>query len=122
MKKQSKGMIIGASIGASVGALAGVIAGILMAPKSGKETRDDIASYFNEMKDKITEELNKVGDVTKDTYNGIVGKVVKAYETGKKITKEDAKEIQDKFDENYDKVIKTIRAKKATEVKKAAEK
>ena len=116
MEKQSKGIIIGTS----VGALAGVIAGILLAPKSGKETRSDIAKHIHEMKDKIAEELTKIGDVTKEAYNGIVDKVVKVYELGKKITTDDADDIRKKLDHNYDKVIKNIRAKKAVEVKKAA--
>lgn len=114
MEKESKGIIIGAS----VGALAGAIAGILLAPKSGKETRADITSYVHEIKDKIAEELTKVGDVTKETYNGIVDKVVKVYELGKKITIEDADDIRKKLDDNYDKVVKTIRAKKAVKIKK----
>ena len=116
MEKQSKGALIGAT----VGVLAGAIAGILLAPKSGKETRDDLVKQIHEMKDKIAEELTKVGDVTKETYNGIVDKVVKVYELGKKITTEDADDIRKRLDDNYDKVVKTIRAKKAVEVKKAA--
>jgi len=116
MGNQSKGVIIGAT----VGVLAGAIAGILLAPKSGKETRADIVGYVHEIKDKIAEELAKVGDVTKETYNGIVDKVVKVYELGKKITTEDATDIREKLDDNYDEVVKTIRAKKAVAVEKAA--
>jgi len=116
MDKQSKNVIIGAS----VGVLAGAIAGILLAPKSGKETRADISNYIHEMKDKIADELAKAGDVTKETYNGIVDKIVKVYELGKKITTEDADDIRKKLDDNYDTVIKNINVKKAIEVKKAA--
>lgn len=105
MDKQNKGIIIGAS----VGALAGVIAGVLFAPKSGKETRADIVSYVQEMKDKIADELTKAGDVTKDAYNKIVDKVVMVYELEKKITAEDAKDIKEKLDSNYDQVKKAIK-------------
>lgn len=41
------------AIGAIVGAAAGVVAGILTAPKSGKETRDDIKRKALETKDKV---------------------------------------------------------------------
>ena len=116
MGKQSKGIIIEASIGA----LAGVIAGILLAPKSGKETRADISNYIHEMKDEIADELGTVGNVTKEAYNGIVDKIVKVYETAKKITAEDADDIRKKLDDNYGAITKTINVKKATEVKKAA--
>ena len=105
MEKQSKGIILGASIGV----LAGAIAGVLLAPKSGKETRDEITKYIHEMKDKIAEELTKAGKITKDSYNEIVAKIVKVYELEKKISAEDAKDIKDKLDSNYEEVKKAIK-------------
>lgn len=105
-KSSSKNVVIGAAIGV----LAGAIAGILFAPKSGKETRADIAKYAHEMKDKIAEELSKAGNVTKETYNKIVAKVVKVYELEKKITSEDAKDIKEKFDSNFDEIKKAIKS------------
>jgi len=39
------------AIGAAVGAVVGVVAGLLTAPKSGKETRADIAKKVDETKD-----------------------------------------------------------------------
>lgn len=113
MKKQSKGIVIGAT----AGLVAGAIAGILLAPKSGKETRADIARYVHEMKDKIAEELTQISDMTQETYNGVVDKVVKVYELGKKITTEDAADIRKRLDDNYDEVVKTMRD---TEDKKVA--
>lgn len=106
MDKKSKGIIIGTSIGV----LAGVIAGVLFAPKSGKETRADIAKYVHEMKDKIADELTKAGNVTKETYNGIVDKIVKVYELEKKISIQDAKDIKEKLDSNYEEIKKAIKA------------
>lgn len=117
MDKQSKNVIIGAS----AGVLAGAIAGILLAPKSGKQTRAGISNYIHEMKDEIADKLAKADDVTKEIYHGIVNKIVKVYEYGKKITTEDADDIRKKLDDNYDTVIKNIRTKKAAEVKKAAQ-
>ena len=105
MDKKNKGIIIGAS----VGVLAGVIAGVLLAPKSGKETRADIAKYLHEMKDKIADELAKAGKVTKEVYQKIVGKIVKVYELEKKITVEDAKDIQEKLMDNFEEVKKAIK-------------
>lgn len=102
MDKQTKGVIIGAS----VGVIAGAIAGILFAPQSGKETRKDIAKYLHEMKQKIADELAKVGKITKEKYGEIVGNVVKSYETEKKITKEDAADIKDRLEKNYQEVEK----------------
>ena len=102
MDKTTKGVIIGAS----VGVIAGAIAGVLFAPQSGKETREDIKKYLHEIKEKIAEELVKVGEVTKEKYDEIVGKTVKIYETEKKISSEDAADIKDKLEKNYDEVVK----------------
>lgn len=107
--QSSGGMGKGIVIGAAAGALAGVIAGVLFAPKSGKETRADIVNYVHEIKDKIAEELAKAGEVTKEVYNGIVEKIVKVYELEKKITAEDAKDIQEKLDANYEEITKAIK-------------
>ncbi|MBH1980906.1 YtxH domain-containing protein, partial [Candidatus Saccharibacteria bacterium] len=39
------------AIGAVIGAVSGIVAGILTAPKSGKETREDIKRKAEELKD-----------------------------------------------------------------------
>ncbi len=109
MDKQNSGMGKGILIGASVGVLAGAIAGVLFAPQSGKETRANIANYIHEMKDKIAEELMNVEEVTKEKYNEIVEKIVKVYELEKKITVEEAQDIKEKLDANYDEVVKVIK-------------
>jgi len=105
MDKKSKGIVIGAS----VGVIAGAIAGILLAPKSGKETRADIAKYVLEMKDSIAEQLAKAGKFSKDAYKKTVDKIVKVYEVEKKITSEDAKDIKEKLENNYEEVKKAIK-------------
>jgi gas vesicle protein len=40
------------AVGAIIGAAVGVVAGILTAPKSGKETRDDLKTKAKAVKDK----------------------------------------------------------------------
>lgn len=104
MKKQTKELVIGTTLGI----VAGAIAGVLLAPKSGKETREDIVNYTHEMKDKIAKELHKAGKVTKEKYNEIVAKIVKVYEVEKKITSEDAKDIKEKLDHNFEEVKKAV--------------
>lgn len=41
--------------GVGVGALIGAAAGLLLAPKSGAETREDLARKFDELKHKIAD-------------------------------------------------------------------
>jgi len=105
MDKKEKDLLIGAS----VGAIAGVIAGLLFAPKSGKETRADLAKHLHEMKDKIAKELDKAGKVTKETYDKIVDKIVKVYEVEKKITPADAKDVIAKLKNNFEEVKKALK-------------
>lgn len=54
------------ALGAVVGLAAGVIAGMLTAPKSGRETRDDIKHRANELKHKANETAEHVTDKTEE--------------------------------------------------------
>lgn len=47
-------------IGATIGAIAGVVTGILFAPKSGKETRQDIKDTSKKVYEKLLAESNKL--------------------------------------------------------------
>lgn len=73
-KQTAKNVAIGAGIGTAVGA----VAGVLLAPKAGKETRDDISNTtkktlenvkdgLNVAKEKIEELVKKEGCCSKDT-------------------------------------------------------
>lgn len=90
--------------GAAIGAIAGAVAGILFAPKSGKETREDIKKYLGEMKDKIADELAKAKDFSRENYSKVVKKVVESYQKGKKISSDQAIEIIDALEAGFDKV------------------
>lgn len=50
------------AIGALIAGVGGYLAGILTAPKSGKETREDIAEKTDELKDDAQEQLQKAID------------------------------------------------------------
>jgi Gas vesicle protein len=58
------------AFGAVIGVVAGVVAGVLTAPKSGKETRADIKTKAQELKDKAAESsdaaLDKAARVADD--------------------------------------------------------
>ncbi|QNU68258.1 YtxH domain-containing protein [Ruminiclostridium herbifermentans] len=65
-KQTAKNVAIGAGIGTAVG----VAAGVLLAPKSGKETREDIANTTKKTLENVKEGLN----VAKEKIEEIVKK------------------------------------------------
>lgn len=64
-KQTAKNVAIGAGIGTAVG----VTAGVLLAPKSGKETRDDISTTTKKTLENVKDGLNvakeKIEDMVK---------------------------------------------------------
>ena len=54
-KKQKAKAVKAAALSAAIGVTAGAAAGVLLAPKSGKETREDIVNKSVEAKDKLVE-------------------------------------------------------------------
>lgn len=90
--------------GIAIGAVAGAIATLLLAPKSGKETREDIRAHLDEIKDSIAERIGDAADFTRDKYEKIVKAVIDEYEAAKKITADEAKEIQQRLHDGYESV------------------
>lgn len=89
------------------GALLGVVAGILVAPMSGKQTRENVKKYYQEISGKITEELSRLKGITKETYAKVVDSVVHGFVETKKITLEEAEAIKTQLKDGYEKVKKT---------------
>jgi gas vesicle protein len=54
------------AIGSAIAGLAGYMAGILTAPKSGEQTRDDIARKVEDIKDDSTRQLVDLNDELKE--------------------------------------------------------
>jgi gas vesicle protein len=46
------------ALGVSIGCTVGAVAGLLLAPRSGKETRDDVTRYGSEAWDKIKDNVS----------------------------------------------------------------
>ena len=62
------------AIGAGVGTVLGLAAGLLFAPKSGKETRQDIAENAKKAADKVSKGTKKVVENVKHSMEDVKGK------------------------------------------------
>jgi len=81
--------------GLFIGGFIGVVLGILYAPKSGKETREDIARKADELLGKAKEEYEKAVEKSKTAYETAV-KHLKGLEIS---AKEKVEEVEGKVSE-----------------------
>ncbi len=98
------GLAVGSLV---IGAVAGAIAGILFAPKSGRETRDELKETLTQVKDDVA---TKIGDfdiqeLTKNAYQTVVDTVVRTYEDAKKLTASEASNIKSDLEQGYEDII-----------------
>jgi gas vesicle protein len=54
------------AVGSAIAGLLGYVAGILTAPKSGKQTREDIANKAGDVKDNIEDQLYQLNEELKE--------------------------------------------------------
>ena len=109
----------------AIGALAGAAAGVLLAPKSGKETREDIKKFAKDTKEKGLElfeqakaEVNKkIANVKKagkkidaEEYKKIVAEIVETFKGNGKLTEKAAKKLDNQLREDWEDVKKQIAA------------
>ncbi|MEI6499862.1 MAG: YtxH domain-containing protein [Armatimonadota bacterium] len=86
----------------------GASAGLVLAPKSGQELRNDIKENLMEIKDQIVERLEKLEDVTQEKYDEVVKVVLAEYSAAKKITDDEAKELEATLRDGYEAIKKTV--------------
>jgi len=89
------------------GALLGLMAGLLVAPRSGKETRENIKRHYEEISEGISEELSRLKDITQETYAQVVATVVHGFVEAKKITSDEAAELKSELKKGFENVRKS---------------
>jgi len=80
---------------ALIGGLIGVAVGVLYAPKSGKETREDIARKAEELMDKAKEEYERAVQTSKRAYEAAREKVAEAEEKAGELAGKGKEALQD---------------------------
>ncbi len=108
-KKQSSGKKIAA--GLLTGVIAGIVTGILIAPKKGKETREELKKRIekNKFAKEVANRLKKVGEVTKEKYNDVVDEVSDIYRRAKRVKDEDLKEIVEEIKGRWPEIAKKLK-------------
>lgn len=108
-RKQRAKMVARVTAGAVVGIATGVVGGVLMAPKSGKETRDNIAKTAKDIGENV---INKTVEI-KETLDN---KVVKTKNNATMAKEKIIKYLSDKkAEKNKDEVEVVIEEKKEIE-------
>lgn len=93
-----KALVLGGLIGAGLG--------ILFAPKSGRETREDLARKTDELLARVGEEFEKEDGRGRLAYEGAIDRVKQAEEKAvEKIT-----DLAEKFSENKSRLMSAIDA------------
>ncbi len=94
--------------GLFIGGLIGMALGIIFAPKSGRETREDISRKANEMLAKAKEEYEKAAEKSRQVYEASLRHVKDFNESAR----EKAAEIENKVSELTDQSIETMQGNK----------
>lgn len=104
-KKTAKHVAIGLGVGVALGA----VAGVLLAPKSGKETREDIATGTKDVIEQVKDQVEDAGLQLKREFNATdVARDAKAV----------TKKVEAKADEVKTKIKKEVAGKKPTVLEK----
>lgn len=88
------------------GALIGAGAALLLAPRSGRETRDEIAASAQRLRDRAEDMVRSVADTVDDTVRGVRGEVHErietareAFEAGRRAARETRHEMESRVRE-----------------------
>jgi gas vesicle protein len=70
--------------GAVIGGLVGVVVGLLIAPKSGAETREELAGKAKEFADKVQDEYDALYDKARSTQDNLIHRLQEIEETARR--------------------------------------
>ena len=80
--------------GALIGGLIGVVVGLLIAPKSGTETREELAGKAKEFADKVQDEYDALYDKARRTQDNLIHRLQEIEETARKKADEMAAKLK----------------------------
>jgi gas vesicle protein len=95
-KNLFKGIITGLAIGGALG--------VLFAPKSGKQTRQDLKKAYRATSKDIARRINDLEDISQSKYDQIVDAVVNEYQKLDPITQEQIETLKTTLQEKWNEV------------------
>ncbi len=119
--------------GLTAGIIAGAAAGVLLAPKSGEETRKDLAELGEKIKKNIEdqykiakkevnykiEQVKKLGEkIDEKKYKEVINNVIEELKADAVVTKEASKEISAQLQKDWGVVKKEMSKKAPSRAKK----
>jgi len=104
-----KGFILGAVLGSAIG--------LLLAPKAGKETREELKKKTGPIVKKFMAEMEKVKGLDKKKYEQMVDKYVGQQLKKAKVAKSTVQDVVDDLKSQWFSVNKTTAKKKTTKKK-----
>lgn len=83
------------AIGTTIGVAVGAVAGVMLAPKTGKETRDDLAKNIQELPDKTKELFNETQELVGEVKEKIIEKAHKIMSGVKEVSSDIKNEMHE---------------------------
>jgi len=120
-KKMDNKTTFGAGVATGVGVIAAIAGGYLMYGPHGKENRKQVKSWMIKARGDMLAEIEKMKDVTKESYDMAVEKVTAKYSKLKDVTEKDIEMLRGDLNK-YWKNIQTDAKKVAGAKKKPATK
>jgi gas vesicle protein len=96
-KNLFKGLLAGLAIGG--------ILGVLLAPKSGKQVRQDLRKAYKATSQDIAKRISDIEDISKSKYDQIVEAVISEYEKLDPITQEQIESLKSILKNKWSEIV-----------------
>lgn len=120
MATQKKGSDVGVVVGVAAGVAAIAAAGYFLFGPSGKANRKVIKGWTVKMKGEVLEKIEKLKEVTPETYNAIIDEVAAKYAKLKHINQEEIAMVTADLKKYWKVISRDVKAKQGGAKKKVA--
>jgi len=83
----------------------GGILGVLLAPKSGKQVRQDLRKAYKATSKDIAKRINNIEDISKSKYDQVVEAVINEYKKLDPMTQEQIESLKAKLQNKWSEIV-----------------